>query len=70
MSKKRTRDVINTSTEVEMHDSNNKSVLKKCEPAKLQNIAPVCKLFYLSCSVLGTNIEVLKFLYMITGITY
>lgn len=47
MSKKRTRDVINNTTEVEMHDSNNKNVLQKCEPAKLQNIPPVCILFNL-----------------------
>jgi len=45
MSKKRTRDVINNTTEVEMHDGNNKNVLQKFEPAKLQNIAPVCILF-------------------------
>lgn len=44
MSKKRTRDVANNTTEVEMHASN-KNVLHKCEQTKLQNIAPVCILF-------------------------
>ncbi|CAH1739014.1 choline-phosphate cytidylyltransferase A-like [Aphis gossypii] len=39
MSKKRTRDVANNTTEVEMHASN-KNVLHKCEQTKLQNIAP------------------------------
>ncbi|XP_026822821.1 choline-phosphate cytidylyltransferase A-like [Rhopalosiphum maidis] len=39
MSKKRTRDVANNTTEVEMHVSN-KNVLQKCEQAKLQNIPP------------------------------
>jgi len=41
MSKKRTRDVANNTTEVDMHVSN-KNVLQKCEQTKLQNIAPVC----------------------------
>ncbi|KAF0761717.1 choline-phosphate cytidylyltransferase A-like [Aphis craccivora] len=39
MSKKRTRDVANNTTEVDMHVSN-KNVLQKCEQTKLQNIAP------------------------------
>lgn len=41
MSKKRTRDVANNTTEVEMHVSN-KNLLQKSEQTKLQNIAPVC----------------------------
>lgn len=44
MSKKRTRDLSNNTTEVEMH-VNNKNSLQKCEQTKLQNITPVCILF-------------------------
>lgn len=44
MSKKRTRDVTNNTTEVEMHVSN-KNVLQKCEQPKLHNVAPVCIIF-------------------------
>jgi hypothetical protein len=65
MSKKRTRDVANNTTEVEMHVSN-KNVLQKCEQAKLQNIPPVCILFkYVlpKITVLVANIELLKLIY-------
>lgn len=41
MSKKRTRDISNDTTEMETIDSS-KSPLHKCESTKLQNIAPVC----------------------------
>lgn len=41
MSKKRTRDVSNNTTEVEMQ-LNNINSLPKYEHTKLQNIAPVC----------------------------
>lgn len=44
MSKKRTRDLLNDTTEVEMQICN-KNSLPKCEQTKLQNIAPVCILF-------------------------
>jgi len=63
MSKKRTRDVANNTTEVDMHVSN-KNVLQKCEQTKLQNIAPVCILFkYIlqkKNTTLVDNIELLK----------
>lgn len=44
MSKKRTRDMANNTTDVEMHVCN-KIQSQKCEQTKLQNIAPVCILF-------------------------
>lgn len=44
MSKKRTRDMAKSTTEVEMHVSS-KISSQKCEQTKLQNIAPVCILF-------------------------
>lgn len=41
MSKKRSRDASNNTTEAEMHTIN-KSSLQESEPTHLQNITPVC----------------------------
>lgn len=45
MSKKRTRDISNDTTEVGTLYVNNKNALQKCEQTKLQHITPVCILF-------------------------
>lgn len=47
MSKKRTRENSNNTSEIEALYVNNKNSLQKCEHTKLQNITPVCILFHI-----------------------
>lgn len=57
MSKKRTRDVSNNTTEVDTLHVNNKYSLQKYEQTKLQNITPVCILFNILIKIIDCFIH-------------
>lgn len=71
MSKKRSRDASNNTTETEMH-TNNKNSLQKNEPANLQNITPVCILcsYYYTYTIICNKLININVLMNTQSFTY